>query len=106
MIDCQPVTIFIVFSHGSQASVDLNIKWQGVTANLYTPLHLAAFKSYWSVIECLVGWGADLNSTDRIGYTPVRVIIVRKSDVKPTSPTLKMVNYIVPLVFYNIEVLP
>ena len=83
-----------MFSHGSQASVDLNIKWRGDICNMFTPLHVAALSSCWSELECLVGWGAALDPADRLGSTPVYIVITRarKAAAKLTSPTLKKVN--------------
>ena len=86
--------MIIVFSHGSQASVDLNILWQGDECRMFTPLHVAALSSCWSELECLVGWGAALDLADRLGNTPVFVVIMQttKAAAKLTSPTLKKVN--------------
>ena len=86
--------MIIVFSHGSQASVDLNILWQGDECRMFTPLHVAALSSCWSELECLVGWGAALDPADLLGNTPVYVVIrqARKAATKVTSPTLKKVN--------------
>ena len=86
--------MIIVFSHESQASVDLNIMWQGDQCSMFSPLHVAALSSCWSELECLVGWGAALDPADLLGNTPVYVVITqtRKAATKLTSPTLKKVN--------------
>ena len=68
--------------------MDLNIKWRGV---LYTPLHVAITQSYWSVVECLVGWGAALDPVGKKGDTALHVAINVKNAERPTSPTLKRV---------------
>ena len=86
--DCQQLCITVVFCCESQASVDLNIKWRGV---LYTPLHVAVTQSYWSVVECLVGWGAALDPVGNDGDTALHMAINVKTAVRPTSPTLKRV---------------
>lgn len=60
-----------------------------------TPLHLAAMKSGWSsdwsVIECLVGWGAALNLVDVDGNTPLHIVIQVKGAITPESSQLKQV---------------
>ena len=61
-----------------------------------TPLHLAADRASWAVVECLVGWGALLNVTDVNGETPLHIVVYRKSPTVPDSVQLKMVSlYIV-----------
>ena len=82
--------VTVVFCCESQPSVDLNIKWRGI---LYTPLHVAISKSYWSVVECLVGWGAALDPIGNDGDTALHMAINVKAVVTPTSPTLKRVNF-------------
>ena len=57
-----------------------------------TPLHAAADRNCWSVLECLVGWGAELNVADIGGRTPLNVVVRHKSSVVPDSMQLKMVN--------------
>ena len=71
-----------------QVLVKLNIQ---STPSKSTPLHMAAKKSYWSTVECLVGWGAALNPVDSDGSTPLHMVIEAKSPVMPESSQLKQV---------------
>ena len=80
--------IIILFSW--QASVDINIR---TSESNSSPLHAAVQYSHWSVVECLVGWGAALNPTNNKGNTPLHDVIRLQSPVIPESPQLKLVNY-------------
>ena len=71
-----------------QASVNINIQ---LHKSKITPLHMAIHKSRWSVVECLVGWGALLNVVDSDGNTPLHILITLRS-VDPGSPQIKQVN--------------
>ena len=53
---------------------------------------MAIKKSHWSVVECLVGWGALLNLVDIGGNTPLHSVITSKSVISPESPQIKQVN--------------
>ena len=83
-----------MFSHGFQASVDMNVKCNTAEVSMFTPLHVAALSSCWSELECLVGWGAALDPADHLGNTPLFIVIsqTRSAAAKLTSPTLKKVN--------------
>ena len=63
-----------------------------------TPLHLAAKKFYWSTLECLVGWGADLHSEDSNGDTPLHIVVSSRSPMIPESTQLKQVR-----ILYNYD---
>ena len=60
---------------------------QGATA-----LHLAAEEGHWSVVECLVGWGATLSVTDARGNTPMHNVASNKKEAVPESPHLRKVS--------------
>ena len=72
-----------------QASVNINIQ---LHESKITPLHIATNKSRWSVVECLVGWGALLNVVDCDGNTPLHIVIALRSVKDPGSPQIKQVN--------------
>ena len=72
-----------------QASVNINIQSHETK---FTPLHLAISKSRWSIVECLVGWGALLNLVDHDGNTPLHKVITLRSVKDPGSPQIKQVN--------------
>ena len=57
-----------------------------------TPLHYAAIGASWAAVECLVGWGAQLNVTAVNGETPLHCVVEGKSPVVPDSVQLKMVS--------------
>ena len=57
-----------------------------------TPLHVAAAKSQWSAMECLVGWGAALNPVDNSGNIPLHIVTAMKSSDALESPQLNQVN--------------
>ena len=59
-----------------------------------TPLQIAAEKPQWSVLECLVGWGAALNLVNRHGNTPLHAVTMLRSPVTPDSPQLNEVDTI------------
>ena len=69
--------------------MDINVKDHNSGG---TPLHVAAAKTHWSVLECLVGWGAALNTVDGEGDTPLLIVTVRRSCVIPESPQLNQVS--------------
>ena len=73
---------------GFQEHVDIDIRSEAQS----TALHGAAEYSYWSVIECLVGWGAALNLVNRSGNTPLHNVVGLKSPEIPESPQLMQVN--------------
>ena len=73
-----------------QGSVDINVKTYTATA---TPLHLAAGKSHWGVLECLVGWGAALDPVNKDGNTPLQTVTSKRSSVIPESPQLNQVQW-------------
>ena len=73
--------------------MDINVKDETTGA---TPLHLAASRTHWNALVCLVGWGATLNSVDKYGNTPLQIIITgSKSSVIPESPQLNQVSVII-----------
>ena len=72
-----------------QASVNINIQSQDAK---FTALHFAICHSRWSVVECLVGWGALLNLVDRGGHTPLYTVISLRSVKDPGSPQIKQVS--------------
>ena len=72
----------------AQNKVDINAEsFQNATA-----LHLSAARGYWSVVECLVGWGASLTIADYQGNTSLHLVTRAKNDNFLNSPHLKMVN--------------
>ena len=86
--DCSHNPIYCTF----QASVNINIQ---LHESKITPLHMAINKSHWSVVECLVGWGALLNVLNVVncdGNTPLHVLITLRSVKDPGSPQIKQVN--------------
>ena len=72
-----------------QASVNINIQSH---RSKFTPLHWAISTSRWSVVECLVGWGALLNVVDCNGSTPLHILITLRSVKDPGSPQIKQVT--------------
>ena len=85
LISCSHNPISCTF----QASVNINIQFHEAKI---TPLHIATNKSRWSVVECLVGWGALLNVVDCEGNTPLHILITLRSVKDPGSPQIKQVN--------------
>ena len=57
-----------------------------------TPLRYAAARASWAVMECLMGWGAQLDVTDVTGETALHTVVRKKSPVVPDSEQLKMVS--------------
>lgn len=51
-----------------------------------TALHIAAHEGHASMIELLVGYGADLNAAIEDGNTALHLIVVKKN-VKPLDST-------------------
>ena len=86
--DCSHNPIYCTF----QASVNINIQ---LHETKITPLHMAIDKSHWSVVECLVGWGALLNVVDCDGNTPLHILITLRSVKDPGSPQIKQVSNII-----------
>ena len=68
--------------------MDINV----IDLSANTPLHCAAEAAHWSVLECLVGWGAALDSVNRNGHTPLHIVTGGKRSVTPESPQLKQVS--------------
>ena len=85
LISCSHNPIYCTF----QASVNINIQFH---KSKITPLHMAIHKSRWSVVECLVGWGALLNVVDCDGNTPLHILITSRSVKDPGSPQIEQVN--------------
>ena len=50
-----------------------------------TPLHIAAHEGYPVMVERLVGYGADLNSTSSEGNTPLHLTLGRRSMAAPSA---------------------
>lgn len=71
-----------------QSNVDINVE----TAESATALHLAAERGHWSVVECLVGWGAAVNMSDARGNTPMHIVASNKRETIPESPHLRKVK--------------
>ena len=61
-----------------------------------TALHIAAWKGYCHVIECLVGWGAALDIGDQMGNTPLLLIVLGKLPMFTDSPRLNKVRQLFP----------
>ena len=59
-----------------------------------TPLHSAAMNSKWSVVECLVGWGAALNLVNSNEDTPLHLLIKSKDAQPPETSQLKQVHVV------------
>lgn len=64
------------------------------TEHKATALHLAAFRGHWSTVECLVGWGALLNTADMNGDTPLSIVVREKNPSAVSTPQLQKVNYL------------
>ena len=90
--DIYSITVFpiqTIFFFIFQASVNINIQSHKTRS---TALHMAAEISKWSVVECLIGWGAALNLVDQNGNTPLHCVIETKSFTNPESPQIKGVH--------------
>ena len=83
---CFPINSLICCTF--QTSVNINIQ---SLITRFTPLHVAADRSKWNVVECLVGWGAALNLVDRDGNTPLHCVIKKKCLMNPESPQIERV---------------
>ena len=51
----------------------------------HTPLHCAAIEGYGTIIEALVGYGADINATDLEGNTAMHIILIKKNGKPPSE---------------------
>ena len=49
-----------------------------------TPLHIASREGHIKSLECLVGYGADVEVTDLQGNTPLHFVLAKKN-MKPLS---------------------
>lgn len=54
---------------------------------MLTPLHLAAQRGYCRIVECLVGYGADVNMLSNEGDTVMHFIVANKNMQPPSSST-------------------
>ena len=66
-----------------------------------TPLHAVAIEGHSQVIERLVGCGAELNSVDIDGNTPLHIVLVKKN-AKPATvktPQLSKVESVMNVYF-------
>ena len=68
----------------------MNINHQNI--DTLTALHEAVASAHWSVVECLVGWGAALDLVSSDGNTPLHLVVKSKSAVIPESPQLVKVK--------------
>jgi ankyrin repeat protein len=66
-----------------QPHVDLNVR----NNQTHTPLHCAIIGGYVSIIEALVGYGADVNAADLEGNTALHILLIKKA-AKPLSEEL------------------
>ena len=63
-----------------------------------TPMHLAAHEGHTAMVECLVGYGADLNSCGEDGNTVLHLVMVLQN-MKPlgeNTPHLRKVSCVRP----------
>ena len=91
------LTVDILISCILQASVNINIQ---SLESKSTPLHMAIKSSRWSVVECLVGWGALLNVVDRDGNTPLHTVNKLMSVNSPGSPQIEQVKCVLVFSFF------
>ena len=52
-----------------------------------TALHLAVHQGNWSIVERLIGYGAQLNIQDSSGDTPLHIALAREFTAVQTSDT-------------------
>ena len=64
-----------------QPTVDINMK----NNRTHTPLHCSSIEGYGTIIEALVGYGADLNATDLEGNTVLHIILIKKNGKPPSE---------------------
>ena len=64
-----------------QPSVDINIK----NNRNHTPLHCTSIEGHGTIIEALVGYGADLNAADTEGNTALHIILIKKVGMPPNE---------------------
>ena len=51
----------------------------------HTPLHCASIEGYGTIIEALVGYGADLNATDMEDNTALHILLIKKVGKPPNE---------------------
>jgi ankyrin repeat protein len=85
------VTLFdhcdMLFYLGSMDTCDMNIR----THMGQAPLHIATGEGHIRSVECLVGYGADVEVKDRKGITPLHFVLAKKN-MKPLSPATPHLN--------------
>lgn len=55
-------------------------------------MHVAAFKGHPRIIECLVGYGANLNAADIDGDTPLHLVLDRMVMAAPSADTPELLK--------------
>ena len=62
-----------------------------------TALHMTSIEGHSQVMECLVGYGVDINAQDHDGNTTLHIVLVKKN-ARPLShltPQMNMVHCII-----------
>ena len=80
-----------------------NCNLNTTTVELQTPLHIAAREGYTRVIERLIGYGADPNTTDKNNNTPLSDVIKNRAVITTSSedsPQTLLVCYLYALRVY------
>ena len=62
------------------------------THELQTPLHLAAHKGNGTIVERLVGFGANLNVQDKDGDTPLHIVLMVRQAEALTEDTPQLMK--------------
>ena len=66
---------------------------ESLTGDNCTALHLAAIQGYPAVIEKLVGYGADVNTTLQDGNAPLHILLAKPGNMKePSKDTPEMMK--------------
>ena len=57
-----------------------------------TPLHIAVHEGHITIVERLVGFGANVNATDEPGNTPLHLALAKSTMQQPSNDTPQMIK--------------